>query len=73
MGEGGEGGGVGDGQEAGRDRLPAEFVQVEGDGVGAGEAGEGGLVGVAEEQRPAVGGVDVEAGAVVVGEVGEGR
>src|SRR5690606_8177898 len=56
--------GVADGQQAGRDGLPAEFVQVEGDGVGGVQSGERGPVAVAEEQRPAVGGVDVEAGAV---------
>ena len=40
VGEGGEVAGVADGEEAGGDGLPAEFVQVEGDGVGAVQAGE---------------------------------
>ncbi|GAA3068508.1 hypothetical protein GCM10020000_61150 [Streptomyces olivoverticillatus] len=42
------------------DGLPAEFVEVEGDGGGAVEAGEGGFEGVAEEEWSAVGGVDME-------------
>lgn len=72
--EGGEVVGVGDGEEAGGDRLPAEFVQVEGDGVGGFQSGESVAVPVAEEEAPAVGGVDVEAGAVggaAVGDLGE--
>lgn len=38
------------GEESCGDGLPAEFVQVEGDGVGAGEAAEFGAVAVAEEE-----------------------
>ncbi|GAA3107411.1 hypothetical protein GCM10020254_61640 [Streptomyces goshikiensis] len=45
VGEGGEQGGVGYGDQACGDGLPAEFVQVEGDGVGAVQALE--LVAVA--------------------------
>jgi hypothetical protein len=62
--QGGEIVGVPDGEEAGGDRLPAEFVQVEGDGVGGVEAGEHVPVPVAEEEASAVGGVHVEPGAV---------
>lgn len=42
--------GVFDGEEACGDGLPAEFVQVEGDGVGGVEADEFGAVAVAEEE-----------------------
>lgn len=55
--------------------LPAEFVEVEGDAVGAVEAVDLASVGGAEEEGSAVGGVDVEFGAVggaEVGDVGEG-
>lgn len=70
--EGGEVLGVADGEESGGDGLPAEFVQVEGEGVGGVEAGESVAVAVAEEEAAAVGGVDVEAGAVGGGEGGDG-
>ncbi len=66
--------GVLDGEEAGGDGLPAEFVEVEGDGVGRFQAGEFRPVPVAEEQSSAVGGVDVQAGAVggaAAGDLGE--
>lgn len=66
--------GVAYGEEAGGGGLPAEFVQVEGDGVGAFDAVESVAVACAEQQSSAVGGVDVEAGAVggaQVGDVGE--
>lgn len=53
--------------------MPAEFVEVEGDGGGAVEAGELGAAGGAEEEPGAVGGVDVEAGAVVFADVGDLR
>lgn len=43
---------VGDGEDAGGRGLPAEFVQVEGDAVGAVEAVEEGAVGGAEEEGP---------------------
>ena len=75
LGEGGEVVGVADGEEAGGDGLPAEFVQVEGDGVGGVEAGEAVAVAVAEEEASAVGGVDVQSGAVggaEGGDLGEG-
>lgn len=63
---------VGDGEDAGGCGLPAEFVQVEGDAVGAVEAVDEVAVGGAEEEWAAVGGVDVEFGAVGFGEVGDG-
>lgn len=68
-------GAVGDGEDACGCGLPAEFVQVEGDAVGAVEAVDLASVGGAEEEGLAVGGVDVEFGAVggaEVGDVGEG-
>lgn len=71
VGERGEVGGVAYGEESGGDGLPAEFVQVEGDGVGVGESVEFGAVPVAEEEASAVGGVDVEACAVGGAEVGD--
>lgn len=52
--------------------MPAEFVQVEGDAVGAVEALDEVAVGGAEEEWAAVGGVDVEFGAVGCREVGDG-
>ena len=73
--EGGEVVGVVDVEEAGGDGLPAEFVQVEGDGVGVLEAGEVVAVAVAEQEGAAVGRVDVEAGVMgcaQAGDVGEG-
>src|SRR5690606_26324447 len=70
--EGGEVVAFGYGEEAGGCGLPAEFVQVEGDAVGAVEAVEEGAVGGAEEEGSAVGGVDVEFGAVGGAEVGDG-
>lgn len=72
MGEGCEEGGVGDGEEACGDGLPAEFVEVEGEGAGAGEALDAGAVAGAEGEEAAVGGVDVEVGAVVVAQIGDG-
>lgn len=69
--EGVEGGGSGYGEEPGGDGLPAEFVEVEGDGVGAFDAVELVSVGFAEEEGAAVCGVDVEFGAVAVAEVGD--
>lgn len=51
--------------------MPAEFVEVEGDAVGAVESVEEVAVGGAEEEGAAVGGVDVEFGAVAGAEVGD--
>lgn len=62
---------VGDGEDACGGGLPAEFVEVEGDAVGAVEAVEFGAVGGAEEEGAAVGGVDVEFGSVGGAEVGD--
>lgn len=63
---------VGDGEDACGCGLPAEFVEVEGDAVGAVEAVDLVAVGGAEEEGPAVGGVDVEFRAVGGAEVGDG-
>ncbi len=71
--EDGEVGGVAYGEESGGGRLPAEFVQVDGDGTGPVEAVEEPAVGRAEEDGASVGGVDVEFGAVGRGDVGELR
>lgn len=72
MGEGGQQGGVGDGEEACGDGLPAEFVQVDGEGVGAAEACDAGAVAGAEGEEASVRGVDVEVGAVLLAQVGDG-
>lgn len=53
------------------DGLPAEFVQVDGEGVGAAESGEFVAVAGTEGEEAAVCGVDVEVGAVAVAEVGD--
>lgn len=66
--------GVGDREESGGDGLPAELVQVQGDGVGGLQSREPGAVPLAEQEARAVGGVDVEAGAVggaAVGDLGQ--
>lgn len=70
--EGGQLGRVGDGEESGCDGLPAEFVQVEGDGLGAFQAGELVAVAVAEQEGAAVGGVHVEFGVVGGAQLGDG-
>lgn len=67
--------GVLDGEDSGGDRLPAEFVQVEGDGVGGCQSGELGAVALAEQEGAAVRRVDVEScavGSAECGDVGEG-
>lgn len=53
--------------------MPAEFVEVEGDGGGAVEPGELCAAGGAEQEPGAVGRVDVEAGTVVFADVGDLR